>query len=244
MCIRDRYYSDKLPLAPYTKPEDTRTAAAKVANELVTAGGITEAKITDAVQKTLDTALKKALLDITNHQIQQIWMHGLDKPARDAAKAEYKRLTLPQLFRHVDRFAPEASKKNDSGNQHKGKKKISEVEDNTEDDGEIEEVKRGSNPPSKFCNYCRRRGHVIADCLNKKNGTSGANKGKGAAVNKFTNGQSNSNVKTFADQERARFNEYINRAFAVYSKSNPGANEIDVGNSSALSDPLLYPQGF
>ena len=102
-----------------------------------------------------------------------------------------------------------------------------EVEEEAEKEVEVEEVKK-----DKMYSYCRRRRHLAKECFKKQKAEKQrASKNKGAAVNK-----SNSNT-TFADQEKARFAEYMSRAFAVFSESSNGA-------SNAINDPLLYPQGF
>ena len=234
-----QFFADKLPLAPYAKDETTRAAAAATSAELIAAGGITEAKITAAVQKAIKTSVEKALLDVTGHQIRQIWIHGLDKPAREAAKAENKRLTLPQLFRHVDQYASDSAKKDNHSNKKNNKKKIFEVDDEADTEVQVQEVKK-----IKQCSFCHRRGHLVKDCYRRPDADKKqTSKGKGAAVhqsqgNKGNNVNNGSKSTTFPDQEKARFVEYMSRAFAVFNESN--AN----GTSNAVNDPILYPQGF
>ena len=48
------------------------------------------AAVAAAVRDHVKKEVEAALLEITDHQIRQIWIHGLDKTPREAAKAEDK----------------------------------------------------------------------------------------------------------------------------------------------------------
>ena len=141
-----QYFCDKLPLSPYAKEADINTASAAAAAALLAANPAPDAAaITAAIAAQVQKTVEASLLELTDHQIRQIWIHGLDKPAREAAKAETKRLTLPQLLRHVDQYASDNAKKNaDNANpaRTKNKKKIFEVEDDGQREEEVEEVKK------------------------------------------------------------------------------------------------------
>ena len=140
------------------------------------------------------------------------------------AKAEDKRLSLPQLLRHVDQFASGDAKKyadNANPQRTKNKKKIFEVEEEVDSDCDevVKEVKK-----SKKCNYCKRKGHVVNDCYKKRDDIAKSNNGSsnGSSSSSNKNGKGKANAKTnsrsFADQERARILEYVNRAFSLFAE--------------------------
>ena len=110
------------------------------------------------------------------------------------------------------------------------------MEEEAKEEVEVKEVKK-----DKTCSYCRIRGHQAKEFYKKQNAEKKrANKGKGAAVNQSNSNKGNNaskNNSTFPDQEKARFAEYMSRTFAVFS-DNPN------GPSSAINNPVLYPQGF
>ena len=81
---------------------------------------------------------------------------------------------------------------------------------------------------SKKCNYCKRKGHVVNDCFKKRDNTAGGNNGSSSGPSSSKNGKGKTNTKTnntrsFADQERARIVEYVNRAFSLYAEGGEGA---------------------
>ena len=101
-----QYFCNKHPLSHYAKDADVTTASNAAAAALIaTTANPNEAAIAAAIKAQVQASVEKALLELTDHQFHQIWIHGLDKPAREATIAESKRLTLPQLFRHVDQYA-------------------------------------------------------------------------------------------------------------------------------------------
>ena len=89
---------------PKTRISPTVQITAELVNSnLVEA--VSQAAVAATVRAHVKSAVEAALLEITDHQIRQIWIHGLDKNAKEAAKAKNKWLMLPQLIRHMDQYA-------------------------------------------------------------------------------------------------------------------------------------------
>ena len=133
-------------LSPYAKDTDLTAASNSTAAALIaTNAHPIEAAIAAAIKDQAQSSLEQALLEHTDHQIRQIWIHGLEKPAREAAKAESKRLTLPQLFCHMDQYATDGAKKNANRSnpaRTKNKKKVFEVEEEADIEEDVNEVKK------------------------------------------------------------------------------------------------------
>ena len=122
-----QYFSDKVPLGGYVAADKIQDAAAACVRD--TENG-TVAERTAATRAAITTALETALSDISNHPVKQFWIHGLEKNAKEAAKAEASRLDLQHLLKHVDQFAPKP-KPQQAGN----KKKQQQIFEAGDDDG-------------------------------------------------------------------------------------------------------------
>ena len=83
-----QYFSDKLPLSPYAKENKIAERATVMSTGLVDTNVIPEASrsaVAAAVRDLVKKEVEVALLEITDHQIHQISIHGIDKTPREAA---------------------------------------------------------------------------------------------------------------------------------------------------------------
>ena len=176
------------------------------------ANNVTDAAKEEAIRAAIIAGQEKVLAEVTGHLLKQMWISGLDKNAKEAAKAESSRLKLNDLLRHADQFSSGGHQKQQK--KHHSKKVFElEEQEEAEDPEDVNAVKQKKSASTATCYYCQRQGHIERYCIAKRKaekaqGTKG--KGKGAS------GSSNNSGNAW--KEDKKYQDFMRRAYAMYEK--------------------------